>query len=96
MPIKKGAAYTVRVQGARQREARDRIAAIVARREQLVAELGLLRDCGEASKLVYNAQQLLTRWWSSASWKAREELLKNAEWLLRLEKCRAEQLPARS
>jgi hypothetical protein len=37
---------------------------------------------------IANAQQLLTRWWSRANWDAREELLKNVEWLIRVERRR--------
>ncbi len=59
--------------------------AILSRREALVAELARLRAHGGCSSFVDNAQQLLTRWWSSASWSGREELLKNADWLVRME-----------
>ena len=45
-----------------------------------------LRDQGQASKFIDNAQVLLTRLWSPASWDARDELLKSADWLIRLEK----------
>jgi hypothetical protein len=71
-----------------QRTARAREAGILARRDRLVAEVALLRRRGEPSKFIDNAEQLLTRWWSRASWNAREELLKSADWLVRLEKRR--------
>jgi hypothetical protein len=61
----------------------DRIA---AKRAHLMAELGQLRDSAGSPKIIENVQQLLTRWWSPASWHAREELLKTAEWFLQLEK----------
>jgi hypothetical protein len=64
---------------------RRAVDAILSRREILVAELARLRAHGVCSSFVDNAQQLLTRWWSSASWSAREELLKNADWLVRME-----------
>jgi hypothetical protein len=72
----------------RRQNSRHRIDNILARRDQLVAEVALLRDGGEASKLIDNAQQLLTRWWSAASWNGREELLKTADWLVHIEKGR--------
>ena len=76
-----------------QRTPRAREAGILARRDRLVAEVALLRRRGEPSKFIDNAEQLLTRWWSRASWNAREELLKSADWLVRLEKRRAGQAP---
>jgi hypothetical protein len=38
------------------------------------------------SRFVRNAQHLLTRWWSTASWAARQDLLKTVEWLIQLAK----------
>jgi len=46
----------------------------------------LLRDRGQASKFIDNAQVLLSCLWSRASWDARDELLKSADWLIRLER----------
>jgi hypothetical protein len=74
--------------GARQRQS---ITGILAQRERLVAEVARLRG-DEDSQFVENAQQLLTRWWSTASWNARAELLKSANWLIRLEKGRKDQV----
>jgi hypothetical protein len=71
---------------ARRQPSRQKINAILSRRERLVGELALLRQQGAASRFVDNAQQLLTRWWSGATWDGREELLKSADWLIRLEK----------
>lgn len=51
-------------------------------------EIALLRTAG-ASRFAVNAEKLLTRWWSAANWRVRRELLKNAEWLIHLEKRRA-------
>jgi hypothetical protein len=72
--------------GAGRQLSRQKINSILTRRERLVGELTSLRQQGAASKFIDNAQQLLTRWWSGASWDAREELLKSADWLVRLEK----------
>jgi hypothetical protein len=59
---------------------------ITAKRERLMSELARLRETCGPHKAIDNVQQLLTRWWSPASWHAREELLKTAEWFLQLEK----------
>ena len=71
--------------------ARRKSASIVAERERLVAEMALLRHQRGSSKLIDKAQTLLTRWWSKANWNTRAELLKAADWLVRLEM----QTPAR-
>jgi hypothetical protein len=55
-----------------------------------MAEVTKLRH-SEASKLTENAQQLLTRWWSTANWNGREDLLRSVDWLIRLEKKRRTQ-----
>jgi hypothetical protein len=67
---------------------RAQIERIMLQRERLVADIAQLRERGATSRFINNAQQLLTRWWSTATWTAREELLKSAEWLVRLEKGR--------
>jgi hypothetical protein len=71
----------------RTREAgqRQRIEGILRRRERLIVEvqgLSAVEGCAASAK---KAQQLLTRWWAKADWKAREELLKVAEWVIRVE-----------
>jgi hypothetical protein len=71
----------------RTREAgqRQRIESIVRQRERLIVEvqgLSAVEGCAESAK---KAQQLLTRWWAKADWKAREELLKVAAWVIRVE-----------
>lgn len=58
---------------------------IVARREHLVAEINLLLARGETSQFAKNARKLLNRSWASANWHTRENLLKAADWLVRLE-----------
>jgi shikimate kinase len=65
---------------------RQRVDQIVRQRERLIAEV---QDFGAEqgrSESAQKAQQLLTRWWAKADWKAREELLKAAEWLIQMEK----------
>jgi hypothetical protein len=64
---------------------RQRIESILRQRERLIAEvqgLSAVEECAESAK---KAQQLLTRWWAKADWKAREELLRVAEWVIRVE-----------
>jgi len=77
----------VRKSGGR-RERRD-IDSILTRRERLVAELAELRGRAGSSQFADKAQQLLTRWWSGATWSAREQILNSAEWLIRLERSSA-------
>jgi hypothetical protein len=48
-------------------------------------EIALLERSGQRSRFIANAEQLLTRWWATASWKSRDELVKAADWLLRIE-----------
>ena len=94
MPTRKvSASAATDAHRAPRRTARAREAGILARRDRLVAEVALLRRRGEPSKFIDNAEQLLTRWWSRASWNAREELLKSADWLVRLERRRDTQAP---
>jgi hypothetical protein len=52
----------------------------------LVAEVQSLRSGRDTSHHIDKAQELLTRWWSTATWRAREKLLKAAGWLIQLEK----------
>ena len=55
-------------------------------RERLFAELTILRELrGSSARAVETAQCLLTRWWAKANWRKREQLLKAADWLIRLE-----------
>jgi len=79
------AAAPIALQGPHRQTQRQKFADILIRRDRLLSEVMLLRREGD-SKLINNAQQLLTRWWSAANWNAREELLKTADWLIRLEK----------
>jgi hypothetical protein len=65
---------------------RERLDGIMARREELLADIARLRARGETSRFVENAQRLLTLWWSRASWSGREQILRSAGWLTRLAK----------
>jgi hypothetical protein len=67
----------------------QKVKIILAQRERLIADIAALRRLGASSKFVDNAQQLLTRWWATANWNGREELLRTADWLVRLEHRRA-------
>jgi hypothetical protein len=70
---------------AREAGQRERIEDILRQRERLIVEvqgLSAVEGCTESAK---KAQQLLTRWWAKADWKAREELLKVAAWVIRVE-----------
>jgi hypothetical protein len=64
-------------------------AAVLARRTELMLEIAKLQEAGQNSRFIANAEQLLTRWWAAANWKSRGELLKTADWLLRVEQHRA-------
>jgi hypothetical protein len=68
-------------------------AAILARRRLLMLQIAVLRRSGQGSNFTDNAEQLLTRWWSKASWTARGELLKTVEWLLHVENRRSDTGP---
>jgi hypothetical protein len=69
------------------------IVALLARRDQLVDEVAQLRKVDMGSAFVANAHQLLTRWWARSDWSARAELLRNVEWLVRLEQHRDRREP---
>ena len=64
-------------------------ATVLARRRRLMLEIAMLEKSGQRSRFIANAEQLLTRWWAAANWKSRNELLKTADWLLRVEQHRA-------
>jgi hypothetical protein len=67
------------------RSPRRKADSIVARRQELMTELAALRARCGSSRFLENAEQLLTRWWSAATWNRREQILKSAGWLIRLE-----------
>jgi hypothetical protein len=62
-----------------------RAANVVACRRRLMIEIAELQDAGRGSPFITNAEQLLTRWWGTASWTARQQLLRSAAWMLQLE-----------
>ena len=66
------------------------------RRARLMLEIAALRRLGLGSKLTANAEQLLTRWLAAASWSARDDLLKTADWLLRAETFRGDNKPSQA
>jgi hypothetical protein len=70
---------------------RRRPEVVSARREALVAEVTRLRGERRDATFADNAMQLLTRWWASTGWAAREELLRAAEWLIRMEQHKGRQ-----
>jgi hypothetical protein len=93
-PLRKGDRVTERngpactgrkATGERRQSQQQRIKIVLAQRDRLIADIAALRARGGSSKFVDNAQQLLTRWWSRANWDGREELLRSADWLVRLE-----------
>jgi len=57
---------------------------LVARRDELVTEIALLRSVKRPSALLNKAEALLTRYWAGASWQARDEILRGVNWLLSL------------
>src|SRR5262249_56182714 len=63
-----------------------RIETILSRREQLMAEIGSLSESPTRSRFIDNARQLLTRWWATANWNGREDLLRTAQWAVRIAK----------
>ncbi|MBI3704428.1 MAG: hypothetical protein HY244_11435 [Rhizobiales bacterium] len=66
--------------------ARGRPALIETKRKRLFAELTMLREMrGPSARAAETAQHLLTRWWAKANWRKREQLLRAADWLIRLE-----------
>jgi hypothetical protein len=55
-------------------------------RERLLAEMAMLRkQRGHSLHSIEKAQTLLTTWWGRANWRTREQLIKAADWLVRLE-----------
>lgn len=76
----------------RQALARRKAESIEARRQALIDELASLRAHSKEAKFAENALELLTRWWTKANWNARERLLKDAIWLIRVERHRQVQI----
>lgn len=83
LPIKPRRATT---QAAQASASPRKAAAIESDRSRLVVELMRLRDVyAEPAGPVQTALILLTSKWAEANWRARERLIKAADWLLRLE-----------
>ena len=60
--------------------------AIESDRNRLVVELMRMRKaCAEPARPVQTALNLLTSKWAEANWRARERLIKAADWMIRLE-----------
>jgi hypothetical protein len=75
---------------------RDRAEWIATRRDQLISEVKRLREkCELTSPSIETVRRLLTRSWGRASWRTRAQLIKAADWLIRLETARANVLPDR-
>lgn len=68
---------------------------IETQRERLFAELAQLREVrGPSARSIETARVLLMRWWGKANWRTREQLLRAADWLIRLEHNHGMQPPA--
>lgn len=69
-------------------------AVIESHRKRLFDELLQLRELqGTSARSIDTARALLTNWWAKANWRTREELIKSADWVVRLESTRAIRLP---
>lgn len=68
---------------------KERVAALQQQRDRLMAEIGLLTKTRVgADSFVRKALTLLTVGWGKASWRARADLLRSADWLLNMERTR--------
>ena len=64
-------------------------------RKRLFDEITTLREArGPSARAIETARILLTRQWIKANWRTREQLIKAADWLVRLEGMRGVQSPA--
>ena len=71
--------------------------AIAAEREKLVAEMNALHERGQLpARSVRTLRNLLTRSWGGASWRARAQILRTADWFIRLERTLPVSLPDRT
>jgi hypothetical protein len=56
---------------------------LIARRKQCMAEIAQLRsDAMDSENFSEKARQLLTKYWSTSSWRSRVDILRTAEWLI--------------
>jgi len=75
--------------------ARSKYALIENQRNRLFDKMTELRKArGPSARAVETARLLLTKQWMKASWRTREQLIKAADWLVRLEGIRGAQSPA--
>jgi hypothetical protein len=67
-----------------------RRADLIERRNVCMAEIARWRSGTDVSEsLTGKAQQLVTRHWSTSSWRARADILRTAEWLVGISKSAA-------
>lgn len=70
-------------------------ALIEKERNRLFDEVMMLREArGASGNALETARLLLTKQWIKANWRTREQLIKAAEWMLRVESQRDAQSPA--
>jgi len=56
---------------------------MIERRDHCMTEIARLRSGANAAGSVFDkARQLLTRYWATASWHSRADILRTAEWLV--------------
>jgi hypothetical protein len=82
-PLRKRAGRTASPARAARSVGRISRLSMLERREGCLADIARLRS-GASSPLLDKAQQLLTRYWWPASWRCRADVLRSAEWLVRI------------
>jgi len=65
-----------------------RFSALLTQRERKMTEIIELRAGIGPGTFTDKAETLLTRFWSKATWRSREGILRTADWLLRMERKR--------
>ena len=56
---------------------------LIARRKQCMAQIAQLRsDAVGSENFSQKAHQLLTKYWSTSSWRSKADILRTAEWLI--------------
>jgi hypothetical protein len=72
------------------------IKTIIARREELITEVNWLQEkCQLPSQSVKAVRGLLTQSWHKSNWRARAQILKTADWLIRLQITFPDVVPSR-
>jgi hypothetical protein len=85
--LRKTSARTSKAACAARSVAHIRRAELIERRSACMSEIARWRSGTDVSEsLTGKAQQLLTRHWSTSSWRARADLLRTAEWLVGISK----------